>query len=326
MNSTSNETNRHVDLTVVEKYFADHIDGVLTIEGDPPARLVIGAGKSELGIRLPAAEAVPDVTAFANLSIDFIDDEGLSWHQMSVRIDDNLGEVYTTLCNIIDRVQLAQTPFSEAVTDVLDSLAEILARRRGLSEDQQLGLAGELLTFLAFAGESGVGTALDAWMGPLGEEHDFGLPDGDLEVKVTLGEKRQHWISSVSQLVPTPGRTLFLVSLQLTPAGAGGGWSLPGMVKLARELDAMQSAHVDTRLDGMGYRGLDADLYQSRWTLRTPPQFFLVDEQFPVISQETLSKSVPSSNRIVDVRYRIDLTGLPAAEPLFSFDTLGKGP
>lgn len=321
----SNDTDRHIDLEVVEKYFGENLDGVLTIEGDPPARLVVAGSKSELAIRVPAAESVPDVTAFANLSIDFIDDEGLSWHQMSVRIDDNLGEVYTTLCNIIDRVQLAQTSFSEAVNDVLDSLADILARRRGLSEDQQLGLAGELLTFLALAEESGVGTALDAWMGPLGEEHDFGLPDGDLEVKVTLSEKRQHWISSVSQLVPTQGRALFLVSVQLTPAGAGAGWSLPGMVKLARELDGMYTNHIDTRLDGMGYRVVDADLYQSRWTLRSAPQFLLVDDRFPVISQEALSKSVPSSNRIVDVRYRIDLTGLPAAEPLFSFDDLGKG-
>src|SRR6266542_1082459 len=147
---------RHVDLAVIERYFADGVDGVLTIDGDPSARLVVAVGKSELALRVPATDAAPDVSSFA------------------------------TLRSIIDRMQLAKIPFSVAVDEVLDSLAEILARRRGLSEDQQLGLAGELLTFVALAADSGLETALEAWMGPLGEEHDFVLPDGDLEVKVTL--------------------------------------------------------------------------------------------------------------------------------------------
>jgi len=317
---------RHVDLAVIERYFADGVDGVLTIDGDPSARLVVAVGKSELALRVPATDAAPDVSAFANLSIDFIDDEGRSWHQMSVRIEDNLSEVYATLRSIIDRMQLAKIPFSVAVDEVLDSLAEILARRRGLSEDQQLGLAGELLTFVALAADSGLETALEAWMGPLGEEHDFVLPDGDLEVKVTLGERRQHWISSVTQLVPTPNRSLYLVSVQLTLAGAGAGWSLPALVDLARDLNGTRTSDVDTRLLRMGYRAIDTDLYYERWTLRSTPQFFLVDSEFPVISEELISQSVPSSNRIIDVRYRIDLTGYPFNEPLFSFDDLGRKP
>lgn len=317
MNETSG---RHVELDVVQKYFQENLDGVLTVDGDPPARLVIAASHDELAIRVPSTESVPDVTAFSNIRLDLIDDEQATWHQLSVRVDGNLAEVYATLRGVLDRLQVSKVPLSAAVESALDSLEEILAKRRGLSEDQQLGLAGELLTFVALANTEGVDSALEAWMGPLGEEHDFALSAGDVEVKVTLGERRQHWISSLTQLIPTPGRKLYVLSIQLTPAGGGAGWSLPVLADRARRLNESQASAVQLRLDGMGYRTNDADLYVSRWTLRSAPEFYLVDEQFPVITQDALLQVVPSTNRIVDVRYRIDLSGLPAVEPLFPFE------
>ena len=317
MNETSG---RHVELDVVQNYFQEKLDGVLTVEGDPPARLVIAASHDELAIRVPATESVPDVTPFSNIRLDLIDDEQATWHQLSVRVDGNLAEVYATLRGVLDRLQVSKVPLSAAVESALDSLEEILAKRRGLSEDQQLGLAGELLTFVALADAEGVDSALEAWMGPLGEEHDFALSTGDVEVKVTLGERRQHWISSLTQLIPTPGRKLYLLSIQLTPAGGGAGWSLPVLADRARRLNGAQASAVQLRLDGMGYRTNDADLYVSRWTLRSAPEFYLVDDQFPVITQDALLQVVPSTNRIVDVRYRIDLSGLPAVEPLFPFE------
>jgi hypothetical protein len=321
MSLANNELARHAEVGAIEKYFTNRIDGVLSIQGSPPARLVMSPSSSELAIRVVASSHAPDVSSFTNISMDYLEDEGAAWHQLSVRVDDNLAEVYATLCAIVDRVQVSGAQFKVAVEEVLDSLADILARRRGLSEDQQLGLAGELLCVLAIGSESGFDVALDSWTGPLGEEHDFGLSGVDVEVKVTLSEKRHHWISSLSQLVPTPGRALLLLSIQLTLAGAGRGWSLPDLVKLVDEANGVHLAEVDARLERLGFRRIDADLYGSRWTMRTSPAFFQVDDEFPVISQDSLEHAVPSSNRVLDVRYRIDLTGIPIAAPLFSLDS-----
>lgn len=322
MTTTSSGGTRHADAKDIEKYFADRVDGVLSIEGNPPARLVVSPSSSELAIRVTASPHAPDVSEFENISLHLLEDEGSTWHQLTVKVDGNLAEVYATLCSIVDRVQVGGAEFQIAVEEVLDSLADILARRRGLSEDQQLGLAGELLSVLAINHESGTDTAVDAWTGPLGEEHDFGLPGLDVEVKVTLSEKRHHWISSLSQLIPTPGRELLLLSVQLTRAGAGKGWSLADLVKLVRESSGPREAEIETRLEGLGFNKIDVDLYATRWTLRTSPAFFAVDDQFPVISEDSLGRAVPSSNRILDVRYRIDLTGLPVASPPFSFESL----
>jgi hypothetical protein len=323
MTLVNESSDRHIGLAVIERYFAQALDGVLSIPGKPPTRMVVAPSRAQLAVRVPAEDAAPDVASFTNLSLDLVDDEGVTWHQLSVRIEGNLGEVYDMLCSIVDRIQISGASFPAAVDEALESLAEILAKRRRLSDEQELGLAGELLTFMALTHEHGVALALSSWVGPQGEEHDFALPSGDLEVKVTLGERRQHWISSVTQLVPTPARDLYLVSIQLTAAGAAEGWSLPDLVAQVRALSTQEPNPVDTVLARTNYRALDADLYSSRWALRSDPQFFLVDDEFPAISQSLLSKSVPSSQRIMDVRYRIDLTGLPASPGLLSFRDIG---
>ena len=43
-------------------------------------------------------------------------------------------------------------------------------------------------------------------LGPQAEEHDFALPDGDIEVKTTRTDRRVHVIHGAGQLTPAPGR------------------------------------------------------------------------------------------------------------------------
>ena len=73
---------------------------------------------------------------------------------------------------------------------------------------------------------------MNSWRGPIGEEHDFGMSAPDVEVKTTLGERREHWISTATQLVPTGDRPLYLLSIQLTSAALDSGQhpSRPGLI------------------------------------------------------------------------------------------------
>ena len=47
--------------------------------------------------------------------------------------------------------------------------------------------------------------AIAAWRGPNGDEHDFDIGSGDLEVKATLSEKRVHWMDRSASLNLRPG-------------------------------------------------------------------------------------------------------------------------
>ncbi len=316
---------RHATLQAIEAYQEQGVNGVLVIDGTPPARIQIAPQHRQLSLLVQVHRETrgPNLLDRANLAYDLQHHEGAMWHRLDVTFDDNLGEVYPVLCAVADRIQLAGESFTDAVEAVLSGLGDILAGRGGLSHDKQVGLFGELAVLLSLAGHTAPAAAVTAWRGPDREEHDFGLPGSDLEVKTTMSEHRRHWIGSATQLVPTPGRDLYLLSIQITAAGDGPGATLSELAGAARVLPATPAGIIDSGLASAGWQSRHADLYQSRWTLRTVPEFHLVDDGFPALTAERIHAAVPLSERIVDLNYRLDLDGFTAAQPLFPVTILG---
>src|SRR5207302_797447 len=103
-----------------------------------------------------------------------------------------------------------------ALDETLAIWSRVLARRSRMSRDHEVGLYGELLLVRALMTAWTVGEAVASWRGPAAEEHDFGLPQFDVEVKTTTSERRRHWITSLTQLMPTRSRPLWLISIQVT--------------------------------------------------------------------------------------------------------------
>lgn len=328
MTTTSSEAfnaARHVPVDIVEAYHSQSVGGVLVVAGMPPGRVQIAPHLGKLSVLVQSMDNVagPDLREHANLRYDLHEEGGVMWHRLDVDYDDNLTEAYPVLCTILDRIQLHGESFKGAVEAVLAGLGDILAGRGGLSHEKQVGLFGELLVLLSLAQHLTPHDAVSAWRGPDREEHDFGLFDSDVEVKTTMSEQRSHWISGLTQLMPTPGRDLHLLSLQITAAGQGPGTSLAQFVEMARTLPGIPTGVLDSSLASSGYYARHADLYQSRWTLRTIPTFHLIDDDFPALTPGRISSSVPSPRRITDVRYRVDLDGLPTFDPLFAVTLTG---
>jgi hypothetical protein len=317
----TDNADRHVGLLLLEEYWKDNVAGIVNVPGDPKARWVVDPLHDTLAIRVPADNVLPDVTALANVDVDEILDDGTEWQQLRVHVDANLAEVYGVLCNVLDRVQLAGDRLADAVAAVLGSLREILTQRVGLPIEQQVGLFGELLVLQWVAAAFGAPEAMSAWRGPLGEEHDFGLGAGDVEVKTTLGENRWHWISRLTQLVPVPDRRLYLLSIQVTTAALNAGWTLPALVAAVRDLPDMPLAELQSALIRTRYRDSDADLYTRRWAVRGKPAFFLVDDDFPRLTPSLINEVVPQPDRVLEVRYQLNLASLEEAPPLFSCPT-----
>ena len=325
MASLSNQR-RHEPLSVIEDYFARGISGAISVPGTPQASIMLDPLHATLGIRCPAGSGAPRLRDFQNIRFESVLDGTQLVDELLVTLNDNTQEVYAWLCSILDRVQLAKEPFALAIEGAVDSLSDLTILRHGLTKNQCVGLFGELLVLLALADNMSSGEAVSAWRGPLGEEHDFGIRKDDLEIKSTMSERREHWITGVSQLLPTGSRRLFLVSIQLTLAGESSGSSLPVLVQHARSVFHDNLKLLDRLLREVGYRDSDADLYAMRWALRTPPRFYEVVDEFPAITQSMLDKALSSSDKIVDVRYRVDLTGIPPSPPLFDireFDSTG---
>lgn len=222
-------------------------------------------------------------------------------------------EAYPLLCAMADRVQLDHQSPTQALTESLAAMAHLLRVPESMSREREVGLYGELLVLGGLVDLLGSKAALDSWRGAQPEEHDFGLSCADLEVKTTTGEDRRHWIESLTQLVPTAGRPLWLVSHQLTTAGTGYGLTLAQLVDyIRRKLDVAELCnHFDIGLRNRGLLDEKRGQLQTRWTRRTGSKAYAVLNPFPKMTRDELTVRGVSMNRITDVKYRVDLEGLP---------------
>lgn len=310
MTTTDEENPAHLDPRSVEEYFKLGASTAFVLLRSPIVRMRIDPGVETIELTLPAVGADPEVTSFERLAIErFAQDDG-EWFRLIVDATGMHYEAYALVESVVDQLRTGAS-FRHSVSEALFSFKELLAGRRRLTEEKELGLIGELLVLKHVIGNSGEETAVRAWLGPLAAEHDFAFTDFDAEVKTTRSESRTHLIGSETQLAPSPGRRLHLVSIQVTLAGgAARGFTLPSLVSEIRSRLDFGLRTFDSALESLGWRENDSDLYKRRYQLRSVPRAYLVDEQFPAITSERLDRVVPKRANVVGVSYRVNVTDL----------------
>ena len=216
-------------------------------------------------------------------------------------------DAYPMLCALADRVQLSELPFAGSVHSVVDSYASLLSGLGRLSEQQEIGLFGELVFVRHLVDELGTAAAIGAWRGR--EEHDFGFEEFDVEVKTTTREKRAHWISSFEQLDPSSGRPLWLVSFMLTTGGLAGE-TLPELIAAVRAVMAgsEQADPFAAKLEATGWNDAQSGLYSRRLHHRQRPGAYPVDAGFPSIARSRLQSAGLDISLILEARYLLDLS------------------
>ena len=233
------------------------------------------------------------------------------WFRVTVEAKGIEYEAYSLLQAVTDQLQQGDD-LERALHVALDAFRGLLARAPRLSEDQEIGLFGELVALDRLIDGVGETEALAAWLGPRAEEHDFVLGEADVEVKTTRSERRIHVIHGLGQLTPTPGRPLHLMSVQVTGAGAAGnGQTLPELIERIRRRLRSGRTDFDDRLTDCGWEDAQADrLYTTRLLVRSEPRFYTVDEDFPAITSAGLSRIVTRPELVRSIDYRIDVTDL----------------
>ncbi|MBO3746186.1 PD-(D/E)XK motif protein [Streptosporangiaceae bacterium NEAU-GS5] len=318
--------NRHMSLESLAYFLSSPAAMVHLISGTPELVLFLDPQRREIGLRArpTPGEPHPD-TGLEYVRLRSVQ-RGRDRHVEVVVTEPGLFlDAYPFLCAVADRVQLQGLSLGAALDDTLRILARLLARRDTFSTEQELGLVGEIMFLLRLIRSIGPDEALHAWRGSEREEHDFSIRGHDLEVKTTSGERRTHWIGSLTQLLPTPGRPLWLISNQLTTAEFTDGHSLPDLIEMARRRLGSLSTVFDRKLGGAGWQEAYTDTCRRRWRRRAASVAFAVVEGFPSLTQDKIS-GVPLV-RISDVSYRVDLTEQPvgAAVPEFILDVLDHG-
>jgi Putative PD-(D/E)XK family member, (DUF4420) len=312
---TPDPTRRLTAPTLMQHWDAG-VPVVIPIAGDPMLRLRINPPAGQLTLRAPITETAQlPQQELAHVSATRVTEAGTSYLDISTTDSRLVVDGYAMLMSIADRIQLAGADPLEAFVETLEVWRSILTERSRMSATAEIGLFGELLVLQALVSTGAA--APTAWRGGLGEEHDFGLPDVDAEIKTTTGERRQHWIHGLTQLVNTGATPLWLVSLQITRAGDGTGHTLPELIDLVlAAVDESMHNLIAKNLSEVGWREDTRDLFDERWRLRSAPLALHVDDALPRLTPEVLERADLNTSGLRQVTYEIDVTDKPPAEPL----------
>lgn len=300
----------------LDRYFRSGVMSPHKVSDSPYIQLTLDPPHQAMWILTPARGPLPDTSAMRNVEVEQLDLEDGPHYRLTVEAGGMLVEAYGFLMSVVQAIR-GGASFATATISALTNLKSLLANRAKLSEEQQIGLVGELLLVSNLLDEHDEADVVEWWLGPLAEQHDFAFPTLDAEVKTTLADARRHRISGVGQLEPNPGRDLWLVSIQITRAGGADGFSLTGLVSKLKERLVVARDRFIQHLTRVGWHDDAADLYYARYLLRSTPQAYLVDEDFPAVTSGRLRASVPHAELVSDLVYRVDLTTRTPADPGF---------
>ncbi|WP_329001917.1 PD-(D/E)XK motif protein [Kribbella sp. NBC_00709] len=308
-----NSTDRHRSIDTLERYLSSSTPIALAVQGTPEIQLFIEPTAPELGLRVEVSEDTEAPTLkLRHVVCRLANRDNRRFLEVAIVTPGLFRDAYPMLCTLADRIQLDHLAPSSALQATLDSLAALLSGPDVISREREIGLVGELLTVTGLVDVLGPQAAVEAWRGVLGEEHDFGLADFDLEVKTTTGERRVHWIESLTQLVPTQTRPLWLLSHQLTVAGTRHGWTLPELVDrlTAKAQTSAVATDFANALSAAGWRPEQRPRITTRWARRVASAAYEIVDGFPRLTPALLETAGVELQRIPSVRYRVDLEGL----------------
>ena len=226
---------------------------------------------------------------------------------------------------VSERILVDRCSSVDAVSTELQCFGELFEETALLGIERQLGLLGELLVLEKFLLKRG-GSALDAWLGPMGEPHDFRFNSREYEVKTTISAHRIHTINGLEQLVPSAGCSLFIVSVMLGPPGAGHGFSLTEKVNQLYTGFAHKGQlgeRFSAALASCGFRNEDKAHYERRFSMRHPIAIVSVDGNFPAITGSTIQDALGElAPRVESLRYDVSIEGMELEDGTPEFDAV----
>lgn len=309
---------RHLSTQALLEHWNSGVPVLIPLAGDPLLGLRIDAPGGRLTLRTPiSADTKSPANPLSHVDVVVLEDEGQRFLEITTTDERLIIDGYAMLSTIADRIQIDGIAPVEALEDTLARWHSILSMRTRMSHQAEVGLFGELLVLEALLSWRG-DAAVKSWRGTVGEEHDFGFDDADIEVKTTTVERRHHWIHGLGQLLATPPTPLWLLSIQITRGGLESGRTLGRLVEdvLAATSDEGATAGVHEMLEACAWRDEDHDLFSKSWRLRTKPLALRVDNTFPRLTSECLSSSGVNVAAIRQVTYEIDVTDRPQSDAL----------
>lgn len=198
---------------------------------------------------------------------------------------------------------------AEAVSTTLEKWRKFWggASKNILSEEQIKGLFGELWFLLLWLLPQDV-NYIDNWVGPTGARHDFEWLNMAVEVKTTTSIRGHiHRIHGLDQLDPPEDGDLYFFSLRIRQERTATN-TLPLLI---RRIETLLEPNLsllelfELRLANAGYSPVHAEQYSEYRYRVVDERVYVVDNDFPRLSVDTLRGGIP--NGVEKIDYDINL-------------------
>jgi hypothetical protein len=176
--------------------------------------------------------------------------------------------------------------------------------RRGLSQELQIGLWGELKTLILAAELSGWAQAVESWAGPKHAAQDFHFGSWAIEVKTTMHPQMVVKVSSLEQLDNSPWEELYIVHRTVRLVSTSEAPSLKATVdniRVALPPEDATRREFEASLLAIGYQTAHEHRYGRKGIYQEAATTYRIEEGFPRILRDDVHAGVR------DARYRIDL-------------------
>ena len=199
---------------------------------------------------------------------------------------------------------------------LLEEIKNLLEKWKGMltldtekvmSLSNVIGLFGELLLLDYLVNVKKI-PALDNWVGPNGNRHDFEFSQHSIEVKsTTVKNGNEIHVSGVTQLEPYPGKSVAIlrIKLEIEPNGI----SLPELIRQMNAAGSLSKEKFSEKLAKYGYQGDKEHLYTGICFQPIEFQVIPVDSKFPRITAKSLLAIDPAA-RIKEIDYIVNVAGL----------------
>lgn len=320
-------TERHITWENFRENFIEPGDPAAhMVDGHPRCEFFVDSRSQRMGLRV----AIRDSSEVAELpyqhiTTNLVQSGGSLCAEVSCDVQSLFEPFYAMIVSVADLVQLHEYSPTSALQESAQKFFSLLSAHSLLSEEKQIGLWCELWVLDKLVSFRGV-DAVQSWIGPLKEPHDFRLDNVELEVKGTRSRKRSHLISSEDQLLASEESDLYLVSLQLALAAGDGAFGLADRVGLIADRLAGAPAMLslfESLLAEAEYNRLHERFYYSSYRLRTRPTLVPVTGEIPRITTELLRDTLgpDKSARLSDIKFRLDVTDLGFEEESKQFQS-----
>lgn len=273
----------------------------------------------------PGTAVPPELSKMTFITTQVFKQKGRTLLEIATTTAPLQRQFYHFAVAVAERVIVEKRQPVDAVGLEFQCFADLLEEKSLLGPERQLGLLGELLFLERLVGSGGV-VALDAWLGPMGEPHDFRLQKREFEVKTTVSPHRIHTIHGMEQLVPSKACALYLVSVLLGPAGAGDGFSLSEKIELLRGRFGPVPARLNqftAALESCGFRQADGEHYLRRFAMRRPMGLVRVDKKFPALTRPSIQGALGQlASRIESLQYDVSVEGLECEDGTAGFSAV----